>query len=210
MKKKLIVLAAITAMLVFSGVKKSETAQVMYAEETSQTEVVSSEEEQEQEEEKNVIVEKINNFKDTFLVPLLSGVSATAVVGAAFSFLVSLKNRKTYNLLKQKSDEVLGRAVVVSQQLVQYVEDATKVLNNGIEQCNLLCAQVSSLISRFENSNQQIEELKTDVSKMLGVRECMLMLVKIQSEMAKINPKAVSEGIVKQIAMIEEQAEQMM
>lgn len=223
MKKKLLTLVAVIALLGLGSAKRNEAASVIYAEEGSSlpptSEVVNEEEPVDEEEGK--VIDKIANFRDTFLVPLLSGVSFTSLSAAIFSAFIAFKNRKTYKLLKLANEasnklaqESMEKAQAIAERATKIAENAATVLqiaaNKGEQIYNETNALVVATKEQSEQLYTEVKGLASDVAKMLTMRECMLMLINIQAELAKVNPKAVSEGVTKQIAQVQEEAKKMM
>ena len=229
MKKKLFGLFAVTVALAFCGAfsAKSNTISPIYAEGEESSELISSEDEPEtadSEEEVEVpaesestIAKKVLEFKDTFLIPLLSGVSLSTILGMAVSAAFAFKNGRVVKVLKEANSQFERFANDKLQQAEQLInianeqlEKAEEISNRMIEKAEEINGRVENLILATQSLVSNFESLATNTSKMLAIKECVVLLIEIQAELAKINPKAISSGIVEQLAFLEEQAKNLL
>ena len=228
MKKKLFGLFAVAAALAFCGAfsVKSNTISPIYAEGEESSEPISSEEEPETatvSEEPEVpaedesIAKKVLEFKDTFLIPLLSGVSLSTILGMAVSTAFAFKNGRVVKVLKEansKFERFANDKLQQAEQLInlanEQLEKAEEMSNRMIEKAEEINRRVENLISATQSLVSNFESLATNTAKMLAIKECVVLLIEVQAELAKINPKAISSGIVEQIAFLEEQAKNLL
>lgn len=201
-----------------------ETSEVEDTSSSEQEELSSYEEPTEQVEESkqdNEITEKIKQFKDTYLVPILSGVSVTSILSAVFTISLSLINRNTNKKISEAN-------ATTQANVVKALEIAEAKISATIEYVNKMCALVNKTIEQAEATKQigaemfdmlkakyselldEVKDLTDSTEKMLVMKKCMVMLINIEAELAKTNPHAISSGVVKQIAAINEEAKKML
>lgn len=223
MKKKLFGLFALVSLIAFSGaltLTKDKTAYHLLAEEESSEVAEESSEEElppqdseepaQVEESESKIKDAMLNFKDTFLVPLVSTLSLSTLIGAGVSVAVALLNKKNNNSLKEKVLETQKQVACA----IKAVEDTTKIAGNIIERTKDINECLEEAFKKMnDNTGEMVEktaQLVNSSEKVLEIKKCVVMLVEIQSEIVKHDPQAISNGLAKQISEINEQAKKML
>lgn len=240
MKKKLFGLFALTTIFALSGALfclKEKQVQPLFAEgETSEVQEDSSSEpkedltsyEEEQEptsaEENKLndeIAEKIKQFKDTYLVPILSGVSVTSILSAVFTITLAFINRKTNKRISTSNDttqanvaqfmiNVEAKFTALSNKVENMLTLANRVVDTAEEAKKLYDEMFDMIKGKFNEIVNEINGLTDSTEKMLVMKKCMIMLINLEAELSKSNPQAISSGVVKQIAEINEEAKKML
>lgn len=222
MKKKLFGLFALVSLIAFSGaltLTKDKTAYHLLAEEeTSEVAEESSEvelppqdsEEPAEEKPESKIKDAMLNFKDTFLVPLVSTLSISTLVSAGVSLAVALLNKKNNNALKEKVLETQKQVACA----LKVVEDTVTIADKIIERTKNISERLEEAFKKMDDNNGEIIEktaqLVSSSEKMLEIKKCVVMLVEVQSEIVKHDPQAISNGLAKRISEINEQAKKML
>lgn len=228
MKKKLLGLFALVSLIAFSGaltLTKDKTAYHLLAEEES-SEVAEESSEEElppqdseepapveepvEEESESKIKDAMLNFKDTFLVPLVSTLSLSTLVGAGVSIAVALLNKKNNNELKEKVLETQKQVACA----LKAVEDTVTIADKIIERTKNINERLDEAFKKLDdNTGEMVEktaQLVSSSEKMLEIKKCVVMLVEVQSEIVKHDPQAISNGLAKRISEINEQAKKML
>lgn len=151
------------------------------------------------------IKDEITNFKDTYLVPLLSGVSITSVLGAIFSLIMAIINRKC----NQKSNSEL---IESSKQLASVATLATQIIQVTMQIMDEIKAQ--NLIAEntrleFQKSSKilfnQIASLTHKTEELQGLKPILATLATIDSKIALCSSEVVKSGLGTDIALLAEQ-----
>lgn len=156
------------------------------------------------------IAAKLNVFKDTFLVPLVSGVSITNLISCAVAIIFAYKNRKTnenINNSNNKTQELSLKAIEAAVALKKSAE----LLIEKVQNDSALTTEMKQDI--FEQANfirNNFDNFAKEVEKMLEIKTCVLMLIQVQAKLAETNPQAVSSGVMKQISELNEQAKKLL
>lgn len=202
--KKLLVLGIIATPLLFATPKYY---QVNAEEVSSVVEVIDEEEivvEEEQEEEN--IKDKLTNWKDTFLVPILSGVSITSVISALVSIGFAFLNRKVIKRLEKENNEgamYIANCKASIVDIMGSVLQVSDLVNKIIETNTLTNESINQLTDVFNN-------LKDKTENLIVLKDSVYKLCMLINKVVKKTPELVSNGvaeecdrIIKQIKNIE-------
>lgn len=186
MKKKLLVPIFALGLLA-GGLALKPVATPVHAEDEI-TEVAPAEELTTSEESEESVSDKISNFKDTYLVPLLSGVSITAVLSMGLTIVGFVLNRRFVHNRKEAEDTVLTK-------VLDLVGVFTKLLTE-INQTNTLSKDTKVA---FEDSCKQLlstlEVVKTLPAKVDKVVKTQVAIGQLLGKITSLDQKFVSSGI---------------
>ena len=178
--------------------------------ESSEPEAVVEQPVEEDKVTREEIEQKITAFKDTYLVPLLSGVSITTIISCGLTILFAFKNRKT-NTLIAKVNAITQEQAKKAIDCVKEIEDQANLLLEQAQMYKDLAFEMKDrAIEQSKVMLNQVNELKGEVEKLFEMKACMIMLINTQVELAKINPQVVSSGVVKQLEALNEQAKKLL
>ena len=220
MKKKLLLLPVIALMgagAVAFGTMKSESI-VVRAEEESTTEVVESVEEsveletiaEEEQQKENVI--KV--FIDTYVVPIVAtlgvGFFVSVIYGVTMAFVNAARNKKMVSS-NQEAAEMVSQFIKVCGELLKNANENEKQfleMKKVFEE--KLIAVEELVIKEVGEAKEVANQIAEETEKCLDMKSVLLILVELESELAKINPSAVSSGVVKKIAELQAQARKLL
>lgn len=189
MKKKLLVPIFALGLLA-GGLALKPVATPVHAEDEI-TEVAPAKELTTSEESEESVSDKISNFKDTYLVPLLSGVSITAVLSMGLTIVGFILNRRFVHNRKDAEDAVLTK-------VLDLVGVFTKLLTE-INQTNTLSKDTKVA---FEGSCKQLlstlEVVKTLPAKVDKVVKTQVAIGQLLGKITSLDQKFVSSGIAEE------------
>lgn len=190
-------------------------------EESSEVIEESSEPEEEPvvEEEQPVVVEEgqeeakeswVENKFNTFVVPLLSGVSITSVVSALVCILMTLlKNRSLDKKLlevnkeaekrKAEADDVYKKA---NDKLLEVTEvlKLIREVSKDVAEDNALNREVKEYVKKSLSSMlSMIEENNKEVVKIEKIKSVLAILVQLEAKVAKQSSEVIKSGIIEDI-----------
>lgn len=161
-----------------------------------------------QEDDKTIgdkIKDEISNFKDTYLVPLLSGVSITSVLGAIFSLIMAILNRKNN---KKSNDEIIES----SKQVANVAALATKIIQVTMQIMDEIKNQnaiAENTRLEFQQSSKALfEEIATLTNKteeLQNLKPILATLATIDSKIALCSSEVIKNGLGTDIATLAEQ-----
>ncbi len=159
--------------------------------------------------EEETVSQRIVNFKDTFLVPLFSGVSITAIVSFIFSLSMAILNRKNnkHNAEENaKSREDVKKALELAASMAELAKQMVEQSEKGKE--------IEERTEAMFKENQkalisQVAKINENLEKVLAMKQCIILLINLEAELAKANPHVVSNGVYAKITTINEQAKKM-
>ena len=126
MKKKVLLILPLVALLgVLAFAFKPVSYSPAYAEGDEISEVAPNQENDNSQEEPNIVDEVIANgeatieetktaiekFKDTFLIPLLSGVSVFSILSTVISISMAVLNKRSNGKVREKAVEIIAQAI---------------------------------------------------------------------------------------------------
>ena len=206
MKKKVICLLAVTSVLAIGVATSNSAIKPVYAEEEEPVvEVV--EEEKDVEE---IVKEEWQKFYDTFLVPLLSGISLTSVLSAIISIVMLVKRNSLDKKLRVDNDERLARAkqdLEEAKNMVSVALDLVKELTVQMKEMN---SQNAEFLKSIEEQANHIEKYMAETKVLEEVKKCGVLIVKILCDLAASNPKFINSPQYKQIGVLKEQAQKLL
>lgn len=206
--KKLFIVGALL-FGVFTLTKLNSPHMEVHAEEVS-SEVITSESSQieENQSQNNVgdkIKDEIADFKDTYLIPLLSGVSITSVLGALFSLLMAFLNRRS----NKKSNEEIIQSSKQVESVVELAASIIKTTSQIMEEIQKQNEIAESTRMDFQKSANEllvkISELTKETQDLQKLKPIMVSLASIDSKIALSNADVIKNGFGEDIARISEQ-----
>lgn len=144
------------------------------------------------EKEGEGFIDKVNDFKDTYLVPLLSGVSITSVLSAIISICFAIVNRKTNGKIKSSNDETadLANGIIKSANtLIESINTQTKLEDEVMKKC----------IDQTRECIGKVAELTNSTDKLCQIKEAIEKLAKLQTIIASHSQELVSMGIAEEL-----------
>lgn len=230
MKRKLFGLATLLAALVLTGgLASREAAAPVYADsetsepvgDSSEEEPISSEEptsseepatseEQPQEKEGEKISEKLVAFRDTYLVPLVTGVSLTSVLSVVFSIVMAINSYKNKKSIIEENNKMRTQCLEMLVMAKQVVETANALTLSIMDDKKVSEETKQAFMNQTKIINDSIDELTQETEKVLQIKPCVIMLIQLMTDLAKVNPQAVSSGILETIEQLNQQAKKML
>lgn len=151
------------------------------------------------------IKDEISNFKDTYLVPLLSGVSLTSVIGALFSLLMAFINRKN----NKKSNEELIQSSKQVERVVELAISIIKTTTQIMEEIQTQNKIAENTRMDFQKSAKElldkVSELTKETQALQKLKPIMVSLATIDSKMALSNANVIKNGLGEDISELSEQ-----
>ena len=224
MKRKLLGLATLLAALVLTGgLASREAAAPVYADsetsepvgDSSEEESISSEEpasseEQPQEKEGEKISEKLVAFRDTYLVPLVTGVSLTSVLSTVFSIAMAINAYKNKKTIIEENNKTRKQCLEMLVMAKQVVETANALTLSIMDDKKVSEETKQAFMKQTKMINDSIDKLTQETEKVLQIKPCVIMLIQLMTDLAKVNPQAVSSGVLETIEQLNQQAKKML
>lgn len=139
---------------------------------------------------------KFENFKNTYLVPLLSGVTVASVLSMALSIGLAVYNskvnKKTRTLVKGCIEQILSTLKVLNA-LVSEFEQSNRLSKATLKLIDESFQKLLAQLSLLEKATKKTEELK----------EAVVLIGQMQKELAKVDRQAVSSGVAKTLVQLE-------
>ena len=140
------------------------------------------------EENEESVSDKISNFKNTYLVPLLSGVSLFSILSFAMSIIGFISNRNYKRDRSSAEDNVLTK-------VLDLMGLFTKLLTE-ISNTNTLSKDTKAAFElAVKEFTKSLDELKSVPAKVDKVAKCEVGLAQVLSKIAANDPKLISCGI---------------
>lgn len=152
----------------------------------------------EEPKEEEDVKAKIENFVNTYLVPLLSGVSITSVVGMLVSVVFACLNRRTNKLIKQSNKETIELSMEI-------LKNSTNLINELNESNSISKVTRDQFVENTTALSEKVAGLTDKTEELLKMKAILITLVEVQKELAKIDPKAITSGVSQAIEKLNEQ-----
>lgn len=136
--------------------------------------------------------DKLNEFKETYLAPLLGGVSITSVVSALISIVLAIINRKTNGKIKESNKETIDLSVSVLKSAANLI-DEMKEFNSISEETRKQFKEAT------DNLLKNVVELSGKTEQMLKIKDCVNQLVLIEEKIASHSKELVASGVAEDI-----------
>lgn len=157
--------------------------------------------------EKNVlqdISDSINNFKDTYLTPLLGGASIAVVLQSILSIIVAITNRKSTiknrEDIKNCTDTVEG-VTNLSKELKEQVDKIISELKEQNEIAGLNKQELKNATDRMLLEMERITNYTQDFSE---VKESIKALSSIIVKLALLQDDVIKSGVGEEIKKLED------
>jgi len=200
MKKKFLLLLPVIALMGMAIMVKPVNFTIARAED-GVSEVV-SEETPSSEEETNAVdgvlakgegaIEEIKNFKDTFLVPLLSGVSIFSLVTTAISITLAVLNKKSNGQVRAKAMEIIERATDV----VNVAKNLKETAQAQYEETKALALEVKGKAQELIESGKKTQE---EVKRLYELKDSMVCLLEVEAKKLANEGNAVASGLAEDV-----------
>jgi predicted nuclease with TOPRIM domain len=152
----------------------------------------------------------IEQFKDTYLVPIFGGVSISSIIGTIVSMVITFVYRKIVKDLKermeklssedqQKIDNVHNEIKYTLTKLGEYIELVKEEKTITAEARKELVAEVNKIadkIAELSNKTEQLAKLRTITTQ----------LIKVIGAFVQTNKELVASGVGEEIEKLIEQA----
>ena len=163
----------------------STTETVATSEETSETAVVVS-------EEVETWTEKLNTFKDTYLVPLLSGVSITSILSVIATFVFNVVKEKKLDKKLIESNTKLAEATAILATITKIYNDIAEDKKLNAETKQIISKTMNELVERFDVNNEKI-------AKVEKIEPILRLLVQLEVKIAKSSSDLIASGAIEDI-----------
>lgn len=134
----------------------------------------------------------IEEFKNTFLVPLLSGVSIFSLLTTSISITLAVLNKRSNGKIREKMTEVVGKAIDIVDQAVEMKNKATQQFEETKRLANDLKEQGKVFA-------EQVKDTKEKVEKLYGLKDNMILLAEIEAKKLANEGNAVATGLAEDV-----------
>lgn len=150
------------------------------------------------------IKEYLQNAFDSFVAPLLTGVSITSIVSLLVSVIFAYLNRKNNknNAEIQKTNREDIKTTI--QMFNEYKISSDKIIKELKTQNQVSKETKNEFVKNSEALLKQCEQMTKDVEHLEGLKEVMVDLATIISKIARSSNQLVSSGVAKDVTKLEE------
>lgn len=150
------------------------------------------------------IKEYLQNAFDSFVAPLLTGVSITSIVSLLVSVIFAYLNRKNNknNAEIQKTNRKDIQTTI--QMFNEYKISSDKIIEELEKQNQVSKETKNEFVKKSEALLKQCEQMNKDVEHLEGLKEVMVDLATIISKIARSSNQLVSSGVAKDVTKLEE------
>lgn len=147
-------------------------------------------------------ISKINSFKDTYLVPLLSGVSLASILSAIMSLVIAYLNRKTNNKNKISIDNLIVSVTDIISNTTSLINELNKqnLISNNIK--TAFEVSTSDLLKKIELLTDKAESIE-------AYKDVLISLSAIITNFISNNAECVKNGVARDVNKINEQIKQL-
>ena len=170
-----------------STVNTSVSARAV-AEETETTPVVEETTTNEEENWKDKIIQ----FKDTILVPLLSGVSITSILSVVITIILNTIRGKKLDKKCIESEAKLAEATAILSTITKIYNDIADDKKINEETRTIIETQMTDLIEKINANNEK-------VAKIEKIEPILKLLVQLEIKLAKASSDVVASGAIKDV-----------
>ena len=219
MKKKLLVLPIIAGLMGVGIAFGSNNVRVVKAEgeesvvetiEESQEEIESFVSEETSEQKEGVV----KTFIDTYVVPIVAtlgvGFFVSVIYGVTMAIVNGLRNKKMVASNQEAAEMVAGFIKVCGELLEHSNENEKQFLEMKKVFEEKLIEVENYVLKETKDIKQSASEIEKNSEKALEMKSALLILIELESELAKVNQTAVSNGVVKKIAELQSQARKLL
>lgn len=180
----------------------------VYAAEEVQPEEVNTSSEEGENGEFN-IKEYLQNAFNSFVAPLLTGVSITSIVSLLINVILTCLNRKNNKnnaaIQKENREDILNTI----QRFKEYKDTSDKVLNELKTQNQISVETKNAFVKQSQDLLEQCKLMTKNVEHLEGLKEVMVDLATIIGKIARSSNQLVSDGIAKDVSILEEHIRQL-
>lgn len=136
--------------------------------------------------------DKIVQFKDTILVPLLSGVSITSVLSIVITVVLNYIRGKKLDKKCIESEAKLAEATAILSTITKIYNDIADDKKINEETKAIIETQMNDLISKINSNNER-------VAKIEKIEPILKLLVQLEVKLAKASSDVVASGAIKDV-----------
>lgn len=155
------------------------------------------------EEEENTVSDWLKDKYETFIVPAFAGVSVASVISVIVSVAFAILNRKTNVKIKASNEETVDVALKIVNLASDIIETAR--VGNAIS-----ADSKKAFLEKADEITMKIAEMTEQTEKMLEIKELVILMSRVITEMAKVDENAVTSGVAKELAKLDKQIQKMM
>lgn len=173
------------------------------AEDGETTEVVETTEE---EKETSAIKEAIEHWKDTYLVPLLSGVSITSVASVGITLVLTIIREKRFSARDKDLKDRSAKSEALIAEANQKIAEANATLAmvkevfEAIKKTVMENEELRKLLSdKFKEIEKMLSQNNTEIAKLNKIEPILKILIKLEAKVAMLSKEAVASGIAEDV-----------
>ena len=211
-KKALFILPLVALFGVLAFAFKPVSYSPAFAEGDETSEVAPNQENDNSQEEPNIVDEVIANgeatieetktaiekFKDTFLIPLLSGVSVFSILSTVISISMAVLNKRSNGKVREKAVEIIAQATDIVAKAITMKETAEK----QYEETKALALDVKEKAQALIDSGKLLEE---DVKRLYGIKDTIVALLEVEAKKLANEGNAVASGLAEDVNKLVEE-----
>lgn len=142
------------------------------------------------------IWEKFENWKETYLVPLLGGVSIASIISMIASILLTIIREKRATKRELQASEKFTQAqalIAKAYATIALVEEVFNHIKTQISQNDELRKEIEEKLTTLEKI---LSKNSRDIAKLNKIEPILKLLVQVQGKLALSNDSAITSGIV--------------
>lgn len=143
--------------------------------------------------------DKVENWKNTYIVPLISSVSITSILTMLFSVAVAYLNRKTNTFIKEANDKTQE----ITVKALEKVEEVKKLAGVYIDKTIEVLEKADQITNEVTKSIKKIKELTEKTENLIVLKQAVLSMCEGLSKIARASEELVKNGVAEELARIE-------
>ena len=207
---KLILLPLVAAPMLLFGVNDNNSQTISTSNEIVEVNDGNSVVVEETKEEKDFNWE---TFKDTYLVPMFSGISISSILGTVVSLVIAFVYKKAVKELKAKLEsqniDYREKALVIEEKVKATIEQVNTVLEFVKHERELTVEMKETVIAQTNAVVNKLAELTNTTEKLAEVKVIIAQLNEIIGKIAESNKELVANGTAEEINKLLEQLKNM-
>lgn len=165
-----------------------------------------TETEEKEETNNNQILDNWNKWRETYIEPLLTGVSLSTIVSTILTIFFAIKNKKLNVQNKELNTQVQSQVQETLKLIADFIEESKKILHSVTDQNDLVNNLSNSFASSVEEINKQLTTLYEATAKSEAVKNLLVIMSSIISKLANSSREALKIGISEDINKLADEA----
>lgn len=139
--------------------------------------------------------QKITEFKNTVLIPILGGVSITSVVSLVLTLVVNYIRGKKLDKKCVDSEAKLAEATAILATITKIYNDVAEDKKINEETKTIISTQMKDLVEKIDANTNVIEKINK-------IEPILKLLVQLETKLAKANSDVIASGAMKDVSEI--------